>query len=1354
MLINAPMKTCRSVCFTLLFSLISLCVKSEVYSFRHYKVEDGLSFNTARNIIQDRNGFIWIGTEDCLNRFDGYSFKIYRSSTTGGDNLASNYISSLFQGNQDLIYVGTDQGISTFNPLNEKFARFNFKTRDSIGITREVNNMLEDQNGNIWISTYGQGAFRYNPKTHDLEQFRTFTENSSQHAFDMVNTIYADSRNNIWLSTRSKEILLRFDSLANTFKPVNLHNSEGQNLAGNIFRILEDANHNMWLGMWDQGLVKLNPQTGEINFYLSPQKPGGIMHIHEIFEYKPGVLMIGSDDGLCIFNTSTYQHELITPSETDPSSLSDKFVYPIFKDREGGIWIGTYFGGVNYLPPSGRMFERYTHSQYTNSVSGNVIGGFTEDKDGNIWIASDDGGLNVLDAKTGQFKAFMPKASGNAISYYNIHGLCWDDNELWIGTYSAGLNRYDATTGQFKHYTSQAHNPNTIDGTSVYAVFKDSRRRIWVTTMSGINLYNRIDDSFIRMKSLGITTVDMEEDNNGMIWFATWGQGLYRYDIQKDVWTNFANRPNDPTSLAGNQVNCLMIDKRGYLWAGTTTGLCYYNADNQQFKTVTLNAPSNTICSIIDDDDALWLTTAKGLVRYNKINGNCQVFTQNDGLLSDQFIFNSGFKSSAGKIYIGTATGFNAFYPKNITSNSYVPPVVVNRLEIFNKEVAIADYGTLNEDSSDYKQIDLSYKDNVFSLGFVALSYNNPEKNKYAYKLEGFDIDWNEVSNQLKATYTNLPAGNYTFRVKASNNDGVWNNEGASILVVIHPPIWKTIPFKILYIITTIVIIVLLIRMQMLRADKKHRERIEQLNHEKEKEVYDAKISFFTMIAHEIRTPVSLIIGPLEKMMATQTNLPEGIKKDLNIIDRNSQRLLLLVNQLLDFRKAEQGALIINYARCNVYELLKSTYDRFLPLIEQHGIEFVFDCPDKNFDADIDQEFVNKMVSNLLSNALKFASSKIVLACRINLSASTFDIQVTDDGAGIADAEKEKIFEPFYQINPLHKSGTGIGLPLVKNLVDAHKGIMMVTDALPSGASFAITLPLRNSSMPLQKAVNQSETLNNKAQNSTKEVENTSLQSSDIQTDKPYLLIVEDNAEMRNFLCESFADEYQILSAEDGIDGLEKIKMAEISLVISDLMMPRMNGLEFCKTLKSNVLTSHIPIVMLTAKADIDSKIEGLNYGADAYIEKPFSIKFLKAQIRNLIESRKSLRSKYAEMPFVPINSIAGNSADEEFLSRMNSIIEQNISNIDFTIDMLAEQLNISRSGFFSKIKSLAGVTPNELIQVVRLKKAAELLSGNKYRINEVAYMVGYNDPSYFSKCFFKQFNIRPGDFINKYRNS
>lgn len=1335
-----------SIIFLLVFLQLS---RSEVYSFRHYKVEDGLSFNTARNIIQDRSGYIWIGTEDCLNRFDGYSFKIFRSNGDGPDHLVSNYISALLQGKQDLIYVGTDQGISTFNPLNEKFSRLNAKTRDSVGITGEVNNMVEDQNGNIWISTYGQGAFRYSPTTRELEQFTVFSQEGGLYPFDMVNYIYVDSKNNIWLATRSKEMLLRFDHLSNTFMPETFSGVEGKSLSGNIFRILEDSNHELWFGMWDQGLVNFNPVNGKLTFHLSPNKPGGIRHVHEIFEYKPGMLMVGSDDGLCMFNTSTFQSKLVTPNEADPSSLSDKFVYPIFKDRESGIWIGTYFGGVNYLPPSGRVFERYNHSRYTNSVNGNVIGGFAEDKDGNIWIASDDGGLNVLDTSTGLFKAFMPNLDGNAISYHNVHGLCWDGNYLWVGTYSGGLNRYDSSSGKFKHYTTLPDNPNTIDGTSVYSVHKDSQGTIWVGTMSGINRYNRSGDSFVRVKILGVTTVDIKDDHDGMIWFATWGKGLFRYDTQRDRWDNFTNQPGDNNSIAGNQLNCLMIDGSGKLWIGTTAGLCCYDAGNQLFKTVPLNAPNSSICSIVDGGEVLWLTTAKGLVRYNKMDGKCQFFTRDDGLLSDQFIFNSGFKSSTGKIYIGTAAGFNAFFPSNITSNAYVPPVMITRLEIFNKEVALAQYGTVDKDAAKFEKIDLSYKDNVFSLGFVALSYINPAKNKYAYKLEGFDSGWNEVSGQLKATYTNLPAGNYTFRVRASNNDGVWNDDGASLLVVIHPPVWQTLPFKILYAIVIIAFAVLLVRMQKLRIDRKHRERIEQLNHEKEKEVYDAKISFFTMIAHEIRTPVSLIIGPLEKMMSSAGALPSVIHENLKIIDRNSQRLLLLVNQLLDFRKVEQGALVVNPVQTKVYDLLKSVCDRFSPLIEQHGMEFVLDCPDKSFCANVDQEFITKMLSNLLSNALKFADSKIVLNCRVQKASQTFVLLVTDDGSGISDIEKQKIFAPFYQVHSMNKSGTGIGLSLVKNLVETHNGSIEVMDALPYGVSFSLTLPLQFVPAPAQDAglsYCQDQGLNA----STGMTDHSAIITRDCE--KQVLLVIDDNQEMRQFLHDSFSDEYQVITAEDGEDGLLKLKDNEIHLVISDLMMPRMDGQAFCIHLKENILTSHIPIIILTAKTDVDSKIEGMNSGADAYVEKPFSVKFLKAQINNLIESRKALRAKYTEMPFVSISSMAGNQADEAFLTQLNTIIEENVSNLDLNIDMLVEKLCMSRSGFFTKIKSLAGVTPNELIQVIRLKKAAELLLTHQYRINEVSYMVGYNDPSYFSKCFLKQFGVRPGDFISKYR--
>jgi signal transduction histidine kinase/ligand-binding sensor domain-containing protein/DNA-binding response OmpR family regulator len=1324
-------------------------VNSEDLSFHHYQVENGLSFNTVRKIIQDRNGFIWVGTENGLNRFDGLSFKIFRYPKDSLNSPGSDYICSLLQDSKGTIRIGTDQGVYSLDPITGRFTHFTLQTRGGVSITSEISNIAEDQNGDIWFSTFGQGVFRYIPSKGTLEQYKPLVDKNSGTLCDMITYVFADHSNQIWIIARSHiDQLFVFNREKGQFdfRPMTAGNKK---LPSTMYKILEDSHHTLWLGTWEQGLCRYDPVSNEISYYLSPDKPNGILHIHDIFEYKPGILLIGSDDGLSIFNINTLYHKLFTSTQTDLSSLSDRFVYPICKDREGGVWIGTYYGGINYLPPSGRMFERYTHSRYTNSVNGNVIGGFTEDNMGNIWIASDDGGLNYLDIRTGKFTAFMPQPGKNSISYHNVHGLCWDDDRLWIGTYTGGLNVYDIRTRKFGYYKSTKNNPNTLDNTSIYSIFRDNQKQIWVGTMSGINLYHRSGDYFIPKKNLGTTTVDIVQDSLGMLWFATWGKGLFRYDPQTDEWHNFTYHPGTNRSILSNQVNCLTIDKKGILWIGTTNGLCYY--DGHSFYSVKLNVPSQTICGIVDDGDVLWLTTAKGLIRYQISNRTCLVFTQKDGLLSDQFIFNSAFKSSKGKVYIGTASGFNAFYPKNIVSNTFIPPVVINRLEIFNKEVNLADYGTLTDDGSTYQQIDLSYKDNVFSLGFVALSYSQPEKNRYAYKLEGFDNDWNYANSQPEATYTNLPAGEYLFRVKACNNDGVWNEQGAGLAVVIHPPFWLTLECKLLYLLMILVLLGLAIKLFLNRANRIHEAKITRLNQEKEKEVYDAKIGFFTMIAHEIRTPVSLIIGPLEKMMELKADIPEIVRNNLNIIDRNSQRLLLLVNQLLDFRKAEQGTLIISLSRTNVYELLKSIFDRFLPLKEQHGVEFAFDFPDTEFEADIDPEFVNKIVSNLLSNALKFAHSKIVLICRANYEQKNFDIQVNDDGPGISDAEKEKIFLPFYQINPIQKSGTGIGLSLVKNLVDVHKGSIAVMDALPSGASFLVTLPIGNNSAPSAR-INAIDDLLPPYAEIIPDVNEATADITD-DKEKPFLLIVEDNQEMRNFLCDSFRTEYQVVSAEDGLDGLEKMRTIEADLVISDLMMPRMDGLAFCKSLKSNILTSHIPVILLTAKTDINSKIEGLNYGADAYVEKPFSIRFLKAQIKNLIESRKTLHNKFAGMPFVSINSMAGNQADEEFLSKMNTIIEDNISNVGFSIDLLAEQLCISRSGLFTKIKSLTGITPNDLIQVVRLKKAAELLSGNRYRINEVAYMVGFNDASYFSKCFVKQFGIRPVDFINKSRN-
>lgn len=1298
--------------------------------FRHFSVENGLSSNTVRALLQDKYGFIWIGTDEGLNRYDGTSIKSYRynSKIHGGPVL------SLFESDEGL-WVGTDWGLYVYNHSTEMFTYNDVSTSEKVRITTTINNITQDRDGNLWISTSKQGVFRYDVKRGQLVQYQITT------SFGFIPYVFVDSDNQIWaVSNQGRSNVYRLHKVENRFVPAALHYKDKKEDSRSLV-IFEDSEHFLWLGTWECGLQKIDKHTGIVTTYLHPATGNGSMHIHSIMEYLPHKLLIGSDDGLGLFDSVTGEYKLFTNDETNPYSLSNRFVYPMIKDKEGGIWIGTYYGGVNYISPNTGQFENYNYSEFTNSVGGHVIGRFCEDSKGHIWIASDDGGLSCFLPESRLFSCYMPKGI-NSLSYHNVHALCLDGDNLWVGTYTGGVNVLNMHTGIFKWYTFHDDDPHSLDGTSSYAIFKDKEKRIWVASMSGLNLYNAREDNFIRIKEFGGLTIDIDQDTKGYLWFATQGKGLFKYDPKRCTWKNYLH-DDTSGSLPDNQVNCTMVDTEGQVWVGTMSGLCKYNPGKDNFEFVELNIPSRNIYCIIEDQHVLWLTTTKGLVRYTPGEG-CKVFTKSDGLTSDQFLPNSGLKASDGKIYIGSVDGFNTFYPYLIKTNSMPPPVVITGIEIFNKEIKVGDE-LLPKSLNDIKQLDLSYKDNVFGIRFASLSYSIPQKNQYAYKLEGFDKDWNYVGSQSKATYTNLPTGRYVFRVKATNNDGVWNNRGAGLIIVVHPPFYLSTTFIVLYVVLSIIALVFLVRFILKRIEKRHAAEIDKLNENKEKEMHEAKIHFFTMIAHEIRTPVSLIIGPLEKIMKSSLSLGQ-VYDDLNIIDRNSRRLLFLVNQLLDFRKVEQEGWNIRLSCHNIYDLLESIGERFEPSFRQHNIRFQVEYPDKDFTAMVDSESIIKLVSNLLTNARKYAKDEVTLSCKVQNEQHTFVIAVSDNGTGIRSEEQTKIFEPFYQASG-HQQGTGIGLSIVKGIVNAHHGSIEVVSKLNEGTSFIVTLPT------YQPDTYVSDVMVPAVDDTMVQEEDTLIGREAVKTavkDKPVMLIVDDNREFLTFLSGCFADRYGILTAGNGLEALDFLEKHAVSLIVSDWMMPVMDGVAFCKSVRANKLISHIPFILLTAKTDVDSKVEGLDCGADIYIEKPFSIQYLEACAKGLLDIRNMLREKFSKMPFVPLNSMAANSSDREFLDKMNEIIEQNISSSALSVDYLAENLCISRSGLFAKIKTLLGETPNELIQLMRLKRAAVLLSENKYRINEICYMVGFNNPSYFAKCFQKQFGIKPGDFLTE----
>ena len=1314
------MKILLSLILSLSFYLCSYAILPMQFHFRHYNIENGISANNISALLQDQKGFIWIGTDYGLSRFDGNQFTFYQKTNPHYSNFHANSINTICETNSNELWLGTENGVFIYNQIKDIFTPFTKQTSDKTKIISLITHILQDKEGNIWIATNKQGLFLYNTQTDKLTQFE-IPQNDN-----IVIRILNDEQNNIWLSGPYQ--LCKLNKVNNTFETYTI---EGETEGVYSMALWEDSSHHIWMGTWDKGLWKLNPQTKQVKKYLIGENGKSILHIHSILEYSPELLFIGSDDGLTIFNPVTNESFLYDNYGENEKSLSDKFIYPMLKDKEGGVWIGTYYNGVNYLPPYCGQFNGYSESSDIPYFNSRIISRFCEGENGNIWIASDDSGLSCFNPSTMQFIDFNGREKLNK---KNLHALCMAGKDLWIGTYGDGIQILNTQTGEIKSYnTTHGLNEN-----SIYSIFKDSQGEIWTGSMDGICQFNIQSQHFTLIKQLGALVIEITEDSKGNLWIATLGGGLFRYSPQKNKeWKRYYQEKG----LNSLNINHLCINRENQIWAATSEGLYLYNPLKDTFEYQPLKVPNKCINAILEGEDCLWLTTAKGLVKYTPATQETQIFTKSDGLQSEAFIMASALKTRNGEFYIGSINGFNTFYPHLLKLNTQKPNVVLTSLEIFNQKIETQKDGILPEAIDHLKEIHLSYKDNVITLNYAALSYCTPQKNQYAYMLEGFDKGWNYVGSQHSTTYTNLPAGTYTFRVKASNNDNIWNEEGTSIRIIVHPPFYLSLPFKIGYVLLFLLALGLLLRYVIRRSEKKHAKAIDELNSKKGIEIHEAKINFFTMIAHEIRTPVSLIIGPLEKIMQS-THIPINERQELEIIDRNSQRLLYLVNQLLDFRKVEQKEIRMKFTSQSIKELMQAVCERFSPTLQQNGVSFSVTYPDEHFHADVDKEALTKVLSNLLTNANKYTQSMIEVRFQEHPERQTFSIEVKDNGKGMNEEELKKIFKPFYQASE-NKPGTGIGLSIVKGIVEAHHGQVNVTSQPGKGSSFIITLPRKQENLVTEEEENQA--TNPIPEDIIPEQNDTAATSQKV---LPIMLIVDDNEDMLNFLSSHFQTSYTIVTAVDGVDALNKLKEQEVALIISDWMMPNMNGIDLCKAVRNNQLTSHIPFILLTAKTDTEAKITSMNCGADAYIEKPFSLQYLEACIKNLLELRLQLRQKFSQMPTVSINSIAANQNDKVFLEKMNHLIEENLNNEELSVDFLAEKLCISRSGLFVKIKGLANTTPNEIIQIIRLKKAASLLLENQYRINEVSYMVGFNNPSYFSKCFQKQFGMKPGEYI------
>lgn len=1293
------------------------------FRFTHLTTDNGLPSNRVRDIVEDSEGFMWFATEAGLVRYDGTTTKVFTPFADNG-NSREVYIMSLCQ-DGDRLLVGTDRNLYTYCRRKERLSPLVKSYKEGVGtkLSGVVHDICVDTSGSVWASVEAKGVFLIS-KDGCVEEVYQFPQ-----LYNFIGKLYVDSNDIVWgVSSAGDGGVVRFDKNTGRFEefPVSI---DGQERRFRALSIASDANNNFYLGTWEHGVVRFNGRTGIGRVYDSLEA-SNVWHVHSMTWHTPATLLVGSDSGLTLLDVNTGEWRSYSEDELNPGSLNDRFVYPIAIDSNGGLWIGTFYRGINYQSSEAKRFQRWRHSRFANSVSGNVVSRLCEDREGNIWIGTADGGLCRYNPGSGVFTSYpLDGCKGND----NINAIYADGDHLWIGTYTKGVGILDISSGKWRQIPVDGE-PNT----SCYAICKDSKGEVWIGATEYFAHYDPQTNSFRKVRDLKAWICDIDEDKQGNLWIATQGRGLFKYSPANGKWSNYVDS-SSPGSLPHNDINSIKFDNEGKLYVSTIHGVYSRNPDDNGFTKEDTGIDALIATSLEKVGNELWIGTPSGLVNV-KEDGKSRVYTTSDGLSDNQFVTGASLMTSDGMLYYGTANGFCMVDPVRAKPGANGPKVRFTGLDIINTPVEVGD-PHLPESLNSIDRLTLTHADHTFSVYFSAINYSNPEGCAYRYRLDGFDKTWIDAGNDNRATYSNLPPGKYTLRVKAADADGVWNEEGVSLPIEVRPAWYATPIMKTIYILLGVAILLLVVRFIIIRMERNHLRELEQISANNEKEMYRSKLNFFTVVAHEIRTPVSLIIGPLEKVLESSEKFSQSEKDDLNIINRNAHRLLSLVNQLLDFRKAEDHAIPVGFRHTKIVPIIESIAQRFRSSVEHKGGTLTVDCPDPDLAADVDVEALTKLVSNLLNNARKFTKDHIHVECRPLADGKSFMISVSDNGIGINRENRDKVFKPFFQVlDNINESrgGTGLGLAIVKNVVEAHGGNIELESAPAKGSRFVVTLPLH------QKDVVPEENLPLDSEESKVVTET---HSDGIANGKPTLLVVDDNEEMLHFISSNFRGEYDVVTAVNGRDALEKMRDKDVALIISDWMMPVMDGVEFLKTVRENENYSHIPFVMLTAKTDNMSKIETMKCGADAYVEKPFSIGFLKARIENLLEMRMRLREKFSGSPLEPIESIAPTPLDNELLRRLQGIIEDNISNPDLNVDLLVEKMGMSRSSLYGKIKVLADVSPNELIQITRLKKGAELLKTGSYRVNEVSMMVGFSNTSYFSRCFSKQFGIKPTEW-------
>ena len=1344
----------------------------EQYHFSRIDVSSGLSNNQVNSILKDRNGFLWFGTMSGLNRYDGYAIKTFRKGLDS-NSLADNYVSTIWECPGNKLWITARPDVSIVDLNTEKISRNTEQYLSLLGLpTGSITQIKKDSKNNFWFIYANKGVYMVSsgkpPVSYDsVEGKRSIASND-------ITGLAEDKQGSIWIVHRNG-MLNRIDPISATVT-ATIDQLKKANNGNYNWSIFIDRDNDIWANTGDpkglfcydhQNIIQFNENNAKhrLNTNL----------IMGVVQDNNGLIWVATDHGgiNLIDKQKQFSIQYLLNDPENNKSIGQNSINSLYKDNNGIIWIGTYKQGISYFDENVGKFAHYKHrATDPHSLQYDDVNRFVEDKKGNIWIGTNGGGLIHFNRQTNKFTQYLHNPSDpRSISNNVIVSLCIDHEQtLWIGTYLGGLNSFDGQ--QFTRYRHNDSIPESLSEDRVWEILEDSRHNLWIGTLGkGMDILDRKTGKFshFRSKDTGTSALRsgyimaLMEDKKGRLWFGT-AEGIDVYDPHTGSITHYGQN-SAPNGLSNFNVLSLLEDGNGKIWIGTREGLNYFDPEKNTFKHFYREdgLADNTILTLLQDDhNSLWITTPNGLsnVLLNKEPGEGNIiasirnYEEVSNLQSKEFNENAALKTRSGDLIIGGPNGFNIINADYKDKHQPAPQLVFTNFQVFNRSIAAGD--TLNNrviltnSINATSEIKLKFNENVFSIEFAALNFSHAAANKYAYILQGFNDDWLFTDgHQRKTTYTNLDPGSYLFKVKAMTSEGTWSEE-KELHIEILPPFWRTPLAIILYVLATAGILVLARKIIVDRTRMKYEVEQQRREADRMHAIDNMKTKFFTNVSHEFRTPLSLILSPLDKILK-QSHDPTQ-RSQLQLIHRNAKRLLQLINQLLDFRKMEVQQFVLHPGFHDIVAFCKDISQSFSDIAEQKNIHFSIHSDIEKLETWFDKDKLEKILFNLLSNAFKYTPQNGEIAISFEHANGQFQIKVKDSGIGIPPEQHEKIFERFFQLDvpeSMLNHGSGIGLAITKEFVRLHGGTVQVDSEPNKGTCFLVSLPV--------KTVIEGNGIHPESIAATETSVNAEPLLHGILVEKPgraTILVVEDNEDFRFYLKDNLKSKYNVIEAIDGRDGWHKTKQLLPQLVVSDIMMPHLNGIELSRRIKNDPRTARIPIILLTAMDNEEAQLEGYKSGINDYISKPFTFEILETRIRNILSQHQKMEKNILVKMEVSPQQLTISSADEQFMKMAVEAVEKNLGNADYSVGDLSRDLCMSRVAAYKKLLALTRKTPVEFIRNMRLQRAAQLLSKSQLSVSEVAYEVGFNNPKNFSKYFKQEFDILPSQFQKNSTNN